>query len=284
MPPRNYPTARQKRLGIELRKLRERAGMSGTEAAAFLGGERAQISHIESARYGVSAERVRRLAAHYDATDKHLVDALAGMAEERGKGWWEQYRGILSPKFLDVAELEHHAEYIRVIQMLYVPGILQTEAYARELIRGGVVELPASEVNTRVEHRIRRREIFDRPKPTPFDAFIHEAALRMRYCAVDTMREQLEFLADVSHWPSVTVRVIPFSARVSSSVHSTMFAGAKIPALDTVQLDSAFDSGFLDSEAQLSRYRALLDSVDSMSLNASDSRKYIQRIAQESVS
>ncbi|MFE6690255.1 helix-turn-helix domain-containing protein [Streptomyces sp. NPDC057743] len=281
MPPRSYPTARQKRLGAELRKLRERAGMSGTEAAAFLGGERAQISHIESARYGVSAERVRRLAAHYSATDKHLVDALADMAEERGKGWWEDYRGILSPGFLDVAELEHHAQYIRAIQMLYIPGIFQTEDYARELIRGGVTELPASEVNTRAEHRIRRRKIFDRPTPTPFDAFVHEAALRMRYCTVDTMRAQLEFLADVSHWPSVTIRVIPFTAQVTSSVHSMMYAGAQIPALDTVQLDSAFDSGFLDAEAQLSRYRALLDSVDSISLNVSESRKYIQRIAQE---
>ncbi|MFJ1890223.1 helix-turn-helix domain-containing protein [Streptomyces sp. NPDC088170] len=86
MPPRSYPTARQRRLGAELRKLRERAGMSGSEAAAYLGGERAQISHIESGRYGVSSERVRRLAAHYSASDKHLVDALAEMADERTRG------------------------------------------------------------------------------------------------------------------------------------------------------------------------------------------------------
>ncbi|MFB6569668.1 helix-turn-helix domain-containing protein [Streptomyces noursei] len=281
MPPRSYPTARQKRLGAELRKLRERAGMSGTEAAAFLGGERAQISHIESARYGVSAERVRRLSAHYSATDKHLVDALADMAEERNKGWWEEYRGILSPGFLDIAELEHHARYIRAIQMLHIPGIFQTETYARELIRGGVTEIPTSEVNTRVEHRIRRRKIFDRPAPTPFDAFIHEAALRMRYCAADTMRNQLDFLIEATHWPTVKIRVIPFAAQVTSSVHSIMYAGAIIPALDTVQLDSAFDSGFLDAEAQLSRYRSLLDSVDSISLNVNESREYIQRIAQE---
>ncbi|MCB5908329.1 helix-turn-helix domain-containing protein [Streptomyces pinistramenti] len=281
MPPRSYPTARQKRLGAELRKLRERAGMSGTEAAAFLGGERAQISHIESARYGVSAERVRRLAAHYSATNKHLVSALAVMAEERTKGWWEDYRGILSPGFLDVAELEHHAKRIKAIQMLHLPGVFQTEGYARELIRSGVTELPATELNARVEHRMRRREIFDRPAPTPFEAFIHEAALRMRYCAVDTMTEQLEFLTEVSHWPSVTIRVIPFDAQVTGSVHSMMYACATIPALDTVQIDSAFDSGFLDAEAQLSRYRELLDSVESISLSAEESRKSIHRIAQE---
>lgn len=281
MPPRSYPTARQKRLGAELRKLREKAGMSGTTAAAFLGGERAQISHIESGRYGVSDERVRRLAAHYSAHDKHLIDALAGMAEERVKGWWEEYRGRLTPGFLDVAELEHHAAYVRAIQMLHVPGIFQTEAYARSLIRGGVSELPAVELNARVELRMRRREIFDRPSPVPFEAFIHEAALRMRYCDVDVMREQLDFLHQVSRWPSVTILIVPFSAQVTGSVHSMMYAGSAIPALDTVQVDSAFDGGFLDAEAQLTRYRELLGSVAAVALDSEESSKFIQRIEQE---
>ncbi|MEE1791045.1 helix-turn-helix transcriptional regulator [Streptomyces sp. BE308] len=281
MPPRSCPTARQKRLGAELRKLRERAGMSGSEAAAYLGGERAQISHIESGRYGVSDQRVRRLAAHYSAGDKHLVDALAGMAEERTKGWWDDYRGILSPGFLDLSELEHRATYIRAIEMLYVPGVFQTEAYARDLIRGGVSDLPTAELNARVEHRTRRRDIFDRPVPTPFEVFIHEAALRMRYCDASTMREQLDFLRKVSTWPSVTIRIIPFEAQITSSVHSMLYAGASIPALDTVQIDSSFNSGFLDAEAQLARYRELLDSVESISLDTEESDQFIQRIAQE---
>ncbi|MFJ2783413.1 MULTISPECIES: DUF397 domain-containing protein [unclassified Streptomyces] len=76
-------------------------------------------SLIESGRYGVSAERVRRLAAHCSATDEHLVNVLAAMAEERGKGWWEEYRGRLSPGFPDLAELEHHALHPRAIDMLH---------------------------------------------------------------------------------------------------------------------------------------------------------------------
>ncbi|MEU2393959.1 helix-turn-helix transcriptional regulator [Streptomyces sp. NPDC007369] len=268
-------------MGAELRKLRERAGMSGAAAAAFLGGERAQISHIESGRYGVSDERVRRLAAHYAATDRHLIDALARMAEERSKGWWDEYRGILSPGFLDVAELEYWATYLRDIQMLHIPGQFQTEAYARGLIQSGVSDLPASEVNTRVEHRMRRRIIFDRPTPTPFEAFIHEAALRMRYCDAGTMIEQLEFLCEASEWPSVTIRIIPFDRQITGSVHSVLYAGAAIPALDTVQIDSAFDSGFLDAEAQLATYRELFASVETISLGPEESRKFIHRIAQE---
>ncbi|MFC8080455.1 helix-turn-helix domain-containing protein [Streptomyces sp. NPDC057307] len=281
MPPRAYPTARQKRVGTELRKLRERAGMSGSQLAAFLGGERAQVSHLESGRYGVSAERVRRIAAHCSATDKHLVDALAGMAEERGKGWWEEYRGILSPGFLDLAELEHHALYLRAIEMLYIPGLLQTEAYARELFTSGISSLPKSEINARVEHRTRRREIFDRPNPPKFEAFIHEAALRMRYGPAEIVRAQLDFLHEVSLWPSVTIHVIPFDAQMTGSIHPMLYAGAAIPQLDTVQVDSAFDAGFLDAEAQLAKYRALLDSVAAISLGTEESTKFIQRIAQE---
>ncbi|MEU0697222.1 helix-turn-helix transcriptional regulator [Streptomyces niveus] len=281
MPPRPYPTARQKRVGIELRKLRERAGLSGSAVAAFLGGERAQVSHLESGRYGVSAERVRRIAAHCSATDKHLVDALADMAEERGKGWWEEYRGILSPGFLDLAELEHHALYMRAIEMLYIPGLLQTEAYARELITSGVSNLPKSEINARVEHRMRRRDVLSRPNPPKFEAFIHEAALRMRYGPAEIVRAQLNFLHEVSLWPSVTVRVIPFEAQMTGSIHAMFYAGAAISQLDTVQVDSAFDAGFLDAEAQLAKYRALLDSVATISLGTDESTKFIQRIALE---
>ncbi|GAA2707573.1 MULTISPECIES: helix-turn-helix transcriptional regulator [Streptomyces] len=284
MPPRSYPTARQRRLGAELRKLREKAGLSGSQVAAYLGGERAQVSHIESGRYGISAERVRRLAAHYSATDKHLIDALAAIADERSKGWWEEYRGILSPGFLDLSELEHHATYLRAVQMLHVPGIFQTAEYAREVMSNSVSSLPAlpaAELKARVEHRLRRREIFDRPAPPTFEAFIHEAALRMRYCEPATMREQLDFLSDMSAFPTVTIRVIPFDSRITSSVHSLLYAGGPIPQLDTVQIDSAFDAGFLDAEAQLLRYRALLDSVAEIALDADESSKFIRQIAKE---
>ncbi|MFC8495347.1 helix-turn-helix domain-containing protein [Streptomyces sp. NPDC057235] len=281
MPPRSYPTARQKRLGAELRKLRERAGMSGAQAAAFLGGERAQISHIESGRYGVSDERVRRLAEHYSATNRHLVDALARMAEERSKGWWDDYKGKLSPGFLDVAELEFHAKYLRTIQLLTIPGQFQTEAYARGIVQSRVAEISASEVATRVEHRMRRRIIFDRPTPTPVEAFVHEAALRMRYCDAESMREQLSYLREVTEWEFATVRVVPFDRQITSSVHSMLYAGAEIPELDTVQIDTAFDGAFLDAEAQLVSYRHLLDSIEQVSLDVDESRKFIDRITKE---
>ncbi|MGW1200079.1 helix-turn-helix domain-containing protein [Streptomyces sp. NPDC002536] len=281
MPPRSHPTARQARLGAELRKLREKAGMSGSQVAALLGGERAQVSHLESGRYGVSADRVRRLAAVCSAADKHLVDALVAMAEERHKGWWQQYRGQLSSGFLDLSELEHHATFLRSIRMLHIPGLCQTEPYARALMGSGISMLPKSELEARVEHRMRRREILDRPRPPQFDAFVHKAALRMRYCPPDVMRAQLGFLLEMSRRPMVTIRVVPFEAQVTGSMHSVYYVGGPLPQLDTVQVDSVFDSGFLDAEAQLVKYRALFDSVAAVSFDPEESSKFIQSIMQE---
>ncbi|MFI9203745.1 helix-turn-helix domain-containing protein [Streptomyces sp. NPDC053048] len=281
MPPRSSPTARQARLGAELRKLRETSGTLARAAGQLLGGNQATISHIEAGRWGVSSVRVRRLATFYGATDAQLVDELCRMADERGKGWWVAYRGVLPVSFLDIAELEHHASSLRSIRMLHVPGIFQTPDYAREMIRSGVSELSTDQVDARVEHRTRRREIFQRSFPPRFEAFIHEAALRMQYCTDKVMRSQLELLQEVSRWPSVSIRVIPFDARITASAHSVLYACGSIPKLDTVQLDSAFEGGFLDAATHLARYRALFDAVGEIALGAAESEKFIHRIAQE---
>src|SRR4051794_20205187 len=99
--PRTAPTARQRRLGTELRKMREHAGMNVAQAAQQLGVDRTRISNTEAGRFGVSEERVRALAGIYSCGDQAYVDALVAMAAERVQGWWEEYRGKLSVSSLD---------------------------------------------------------------------------------------------------------------------------------------------------------------------------------------
>lgn len=282
MPPRSFPTARQQRLGAELRKLRERAGMTGREAGSTLGGNQIQISHIESGRYGVSGTRVRQLAAHYSATDPTLVDALVAMAEERGKGWWEEYRSVLTPGFLDLAELEQNATRMRSVQMLHMPGLLQTEDYARAVFAGGVTSRPESEIDIRVEFRLRRSEVLFAPSPPDFEVIIHEAALRIRWGSRKVMQAQLAFLADASERANVTIRVVPFATdELSSSAQSMSYFCGTISALDTVQVDAVIGSGLLDAEAQLAKYRALLTVMERASLEPDPSRHFIRAIAQD---
>ncbi|WP_116212679.1 helix-turn-helix domain-containing protein [Streptomyces olivoreticuli] len=282
MPPRSSPTARQARLGTELRKLREASGLPARAAGELLGGNQAQISHIESGRWGVSAERVRRLATFYSATDTKLVDALCAMADERGKGWWESYRGVLPAGFLNIAELEHYARYLRAFQTLTVPGIFQTEEYARTIFGSSIPVLPAGELDARIEHRLRRKVIFERPAPPHFEAIIHEAALHVLYGGRKVARDQLRYLLEVSEWPTVVVRVIAFaSEEFIGSAQTMLYAGGVVPQLDTVQLDSVYGSVFLDTDAQLADYRATYDALERVTLEVGESRDVINRIAKE---
>jgi transcriptional regulator with XRE-family HTH domain len=283
MPPRTNPTVRQARLGAELRKLRESAGKIAREAAGLLGGDQAKISNIESGRIGVSEERIRRLACFYSCDDMALVDALCAIAREhRGQFWWDEYRGILAPPFLDVAELEHHATALRSVQAVTVPGVFQTEDYARALFRGCTPTLPESEVEVRVEHRLRRFSVFERETPTPYAAIVHEAALRMRFGGRKVVKEQLEHLMELADLPAVTVRVIPFTNEEFVEVtEPVLYAHGTVPQLDTVQIDSAAGSQFLDAAADLRRYRSLLDNAAAASLSPHESQQLIHHVARE---
>lgn len=140
-PVRSNPTGRQLRFGVELRKLRERAGLTATGAGRLMGIKQTQVSTMEAGRVGVSAERVRALARHYGCSDQALVDALSAMTTERSRGWWEEYREILPAALLDLAEVEHHAGRLRTAVTMHIPGLLQTTDHARELLRHVVPEL-----------------------------------------------------------------------------------------------------------------------------------------------
>ncbi|WP_155057891.1 helix-turn-helix domain-containing protein, partial [Streptomyces blattellae] len=210
MTTRREPTARQMRLAVELRRLRDAAGLSGREAAALLGVSPVQISHIESGLSGVSEERLRRLAAYYACTDEAFIDALVDMATDRTRGWWEEFRGLLPTSFLDLAELECHATFLREAQFLFIPGPLQTEDYARAVFADRVPELPHDELELRVRHRMQRKVIIEGPDVIQYEAVIHEAALRIMVGDRAASRTQLVRLLELSEVDHITVRVIPF--------------------------------------------------------------------------
>ncbi|MFI0259011.1 helix-turn-helix domain-containing protein [Streptomyces sp. NPDC017056] len=283
MPPRDNPTARQIRLGVELRKLRERAGKTARESGGLLSTDAARISNIEAGRLGISEERIRRLATFYQCDDKALINALCEIsAERRGTHWFDDYRGVLAPGWLDIAELELHATAIRSLQSTTMPGPFQTETYARALFEGVTPTLPPDEVETRVEHRLKRRATFEGPTPTPYTAILHEAALRMRFGGRKVARDQLEYLIEVSHSTTVTVRVIPFTnERFIEVTQPVMYAHGTVPQLDTVQIDAAFGGRFLDAEADLKKYDDLLDIAHRASLDEAESRRLTHRIAKE---
>ncbi|MDJ1137429.1 helix-turn-helix domain-containing protein [Streptomyces iconiensis] len=274
------PTLRQQRLGAELRKLRERSGLSSTAAAARAGIQQARMSSIEAGRYAVSAERVRSFASIYSCADSGLVDALAELTGGRTRGWWDEYREQLPASLLDLAELEHHAHAFRVALALHIPAFLQTRDHARALFREVVPPLHQHEIEYRIGHRMKRQAILYRATPPHYSAVIHEAALRMRFGGRKTSCAQLAHLVDMSERDSLQVRVIPFERGIFPGTgQSVDYVCGSVPQLDTVQLDTHHGCEFLDAEAQLAKYRLVLDRMESSALSPAASRDFIHHLA-----
>ncbi|MFE9452678.1 helix-turn-helix domain-containing protein [Streptomyces sp. NPDC006739] len=280
MSPSSTPTLRQRRLGSELRKLRERGGLTATSAAARLGVNQGRVSMIETGRSPLSSDRVRSLAHAYDCGDADLVDALAAMAQRQARGWWDGYREHLPVGLIDLAELEHHATALRVALVIHIPALLQTTDHARALFNEAVPSLRQYEIEHRVSHRIKRQEVLHRDDPPPYTAVIHECALHMGYGGPATVRGQLQHLLEMSELDQVTVRVIPFGkGSFPGTGQSVDYLAGPVPQLDTVQLDTHHGCEFLDAEAQLEKYRLVLDRMEANALTPAESRDLIHRIA-----
>lgn len=282
MPPKRHLTARRVRLGAELRKLREATGMKAREAAALLGADAVQMSQIESGVAGVSAERVRRLAAHYACTDEALIEALMAMATDRTRGWWEEFRGKLPPVFLDTAEVEHHATFLQEVVITHVPGLLQTADYARAVYAYMMPGLPESELTPRVEHRLRRRAVIEGDHPTPYETIIHEFALRIRVADRNASQAQLVRILDQIEQGHATVRVIPTDQDgFAGAGASMMYVGGPLPRLDTGLRDAPTGTAFIDAEPQLAQLRMLVRKVEKATLDPVASRDFIHRLTKE---
>lgn len=279
---RTEPTGRQMRLALELRRLRDAAGLTAREAAGLLGVTAPVISQIESGIAGVSEARIRRLASHYACTDEEFIGALVAMAADRTRGWWEEYRRLLPTSFLDLAELEYHAAYRWDVDFLHVPGLLQTEDYARALFSCRVPELPQEDLELRVRHRMQRRVVIEGPQPIPYEVIVHEAALRIRVGGRAASRAQLAHILEQSEAEHITVRVIPFDLDGFADVTAAMvYAGGPVPKLDTVVRDGPHGALLIDSEAQLAVFRTLFRRVKEASLDPGRSRDLIHGLAKE---
>ncbi|MDT3396948.1 helix-turn-helix transcriptional regulator [Streptomyces sp. B1866] len=283
MAPRQTPTARQRRFGTELRRLREAAGMSAPTAAGLLGTDRTMISNIEAGRFGISEDRLRRLASIYQCSDERFVDALAEMTGGRRTGWWEEYRGKIPPGFLDVSEIEHHAVRLRTVQTAHLPGLFQTEDHARAVFNLFLPPLPRLELELRVAHRLARQTVVTGDNPIPYVGAIHEAALRMQLGGRKVARAQLERLLEASERSSVTLVAIPFEAGGFPLMgdSSVLYAEAPHPGLDTVHMDAPTGAVFIDSPTQLENFRRRLDVVERKALTPEKSRDFIRSIADQ---
>ncbi|MFC0599528.1 helix-turn-helix domain-containing protein [Streptomyces palmae] len=265
MPPRSTPSERQRRLGAELRKLRTGARMSGDEAGALLGVERTRISHIEAGRVDVPRNGLYKLLRAYGCPEGPLFEGLMEMAHDRGKGWWDEFRDVVPRRHLDLAELESRASAICMHEPMFIPGMLQTPAYARAVIQA--TGRDPEHIDRYVGFRVARQRILEGDRPAAYHAVIHEAALRVRVGGVDVMRKQLLRLIEVSRLPNVTLQIFPFErgAYAAFSRPFLIFHGST-PELRTVYLERPDDSVFLGDGERIEGYAKMFEKLADLAL------------------
>ncbi|MFI6453893.1 helix-turn-helix domain-containing protein [Streptosporangium amethystogenes] len=262
---------------MELRQLRERSGLSREQVAEVTEINRATLYRIETAQAKPQVRTLRALLDVYGVTERHRDD-LVGILKLAGEeSWLHAPSESLPDQYATYIGFEQEARAVLDYQSSFVPGLLQTAAYARAAIPGGALELPTEEIETRVTARMARQS--ERDSPLTIKVIIDEAALRRRVGSPEIMREQLQRLLDESERPHVTLQVIPFAAGVHPGMQGSFvilqFAEG---AHDVVYIEASVRDLFLESESDVTRYNRVFEKLRSMASSPDESRDLITRI------
>ena len=279
MPSNVNPTVRRRRLGQELRRLREIKGMTAEEVAERLLVSQSKISRLENGR-SISQRDVRDLCGVYEVEDHRIVDSLMQMAKDsRQQGWWHAFGDIPYSVYIG---LETDAASLRVYEPQVVPGLLQTREYAEALISGALPEAPPSDIEKRVSVRARRQDRISAPEhPLRLWAVIDEAALRRLVGGKQVMVNQLEHLIAQSQLPHVTVQVLPFDMGAHPGING-QYAILEFPdAADSsvVYIEGVTSDLYLEKAHDVQRYSVMYEHLRAQALNVEQTRQFIEEIA-----
>ena len=271
------PTPRSRRLGRELRTLREQHGYKLDQVAEQLRCSPSRISRIESGEIKSRPGDVMELLDLYSVEpDSEQARLLLDMARElREPGWWQRL-GALSQRYLTYIGFEAEATDMHNFEPTLVPGLLQTEAYARAVISIGR-ETEAAAIGEFVNARMRRQEVLTRDNPLRLWAILSEAVLLCEVGGRETLQTQLRHLAEVSSLPNVTIQVLPFAAGAHFAIHggfAVLSLGPNDPSLGYIE--TLAGELFLESQEDVGRLNAVYDHLRMLSLSPAESVRLIQ--------
>jgi transcriptional regulator with XRE-family HTH domain len=258
---RGGPTVLRILVGAQLRRLREAGGITREAAAYAIRGSEAKMSRLESGRVGFKRRDVADLLTMYGVTEKSARDVVLDLADQANEpGWWHRYNDTIPDWFSTYVGLEQAATIIRSYEAQYMPGLLQTEAYAHAVIALGQA-VRADEVTQRVELRIHRQQLLSMPQPPDYWALIDEAALRRNLGGRRVMRDQLDHILEASTRPNITVQVVPFdrsdAAAVGGPFTLLRFAEPDLP--DIVYLEQLNSALYLNRSVDVEIYLKIVD-------------------------
>jgi len=254
------PTVLRILLGAQLRRLREAKRISPEEAGYVIRASHSKISRLETGRVGFKDRDIVDLLTLYGVTDEARREEIRGLAARANSpGWWHDYSDILAGWFEEYIGLEEAAVQIRAYEAQFVPGLLQTEDYARAVI---LLEYSnPKEINRRVSLRIARQAILARPDPTSLWVVLDEAVLRRPIGGSAVMRAQLKHLIEMSQRPNVTIQIMPFTAggHAAAGGSFSVLHFAEDDLSDVVYHEQLASAQYLDKQDVVGKYLEVMD-------------------------
>lgn len=285
MPTSGSPTVRRRLLAAELRRLRVSTGKTAEEVGRTLGWSKAKISRYELGQGGLKPEDVSSLLEVYEVPDNQRA-RLRGLAEDaKHKGWWESYSDVLSEENMEFIGLEAEATSKWEWQVNVIPGLLQTEAYAKEILSGyqEVATVTPRTIQRRLETRLTRQGLLSGDAPLEYRVLLDESVLRRQRGDRPVMRDQLARLAELSDLENVTIQVLPFESNHGLAVDSfsvLQFGKAQEALLhDVVSVEHLSTELYVEGDIETHTFRLAFDHLAEESLDPGTSREFILAIA-----
>jgi len=277
------PTIKRRRLAATLRELREQADLTLEEVAERLGLARSTLSRIENARASARPPVVRALLAVYEVHGPE-AEAIVQIAKDASqRGWWYSYRDVIPDWFQTFVGFEAEASLIQTYEAQIVPGLLQTEEYARAMLGLAWQKLPTDEVERRLKARLGRHQILDGDKLVEYHVVLSEAALRCQVGTPEVMRDQMARLVDAAERRQAMIQVLPFAAGPLASSYGPFvvldFPSAEDPPVGYVE--HLTGGLLLEDPAEIQRYRVAFNHQCAAALSLDDSIGLIAEVARD---
>lgn len=255
------PTARRIVLGAQLRRLREAADISRADAGYSIRGSDSKISRMELGRVGFKERDVADLLTMYGVTSSDERSVFLEMVRKSNeRGWWHRYSGTMPSWFQDFVGLEESAALIQSYELQFVPGLLQTEDYIRAVVSHGQPELVDHEGERRVALRLQRQKVLSRPGGPRLWAVVDESVLHRPIGNLKVLREQIEYLLELTRQPNITLQVLPYemSGYAAEGAFSMLrFAEPSLP--DIVYIEHLGGALYLDRPEEIELYGRVID-------------------------
>ncbi|GHE83586.1 transcriptional regulator [Streptomyces spiralis] len=270
-------------LGSQLRRLREARGITREAAGYSIRASESKISRMELGRVSFKTRDVEDLLTLYGITDDAERTSLLSLAREANvAGWWHSYTDVLPTWFPTYVGLEGAASLIRVYEVQFVHGLLQTEAYARAVVRRGMQGASEADVERRVALRLERQKHLVSENAPELHIVLDEAALRRPYGDREVMRGQLQHLIDISERSNVRLQVMPFSlgGHAGESGAFTILSFPESDLSDVVYMEQLTSALYLDKREDVAQYEKALKELQQDSPGPDESRDLLRGLLQ----